>query len=192
MLRDGKPVVLRPLRPTDREIFLAAFRSLSDRSRWLRFHKLDPRLRESDIAYLTQVDQVDHVALAVLTPAGGIALGRFVRLTGEHDCADMALTVLDAWQRRGVATLLLAALMRRARELGIATFTASVLDRNIAAMTLLDGLMAQRRREGSAWVFRLPTAPERLARSPLAEILVARDSEMARRNVVLGPARPAT
>ena len=45
-LRDGDTVVLRALRPSDRPVFLDAFRSLSDRSRYLRFHKLDPRLRQ--------------------------------------------------------------------------------------------------------------------------------------------------
>lgn len=181
LLPDGTPVILRPLRPADRAVFLDAFRSLSDRSRYLRFHKLDPRLREADIAYLTEVDQVDHVALAVFSVSGGIALGRFVRFGDEPDCADLALTVLDAWQRRGVATLLLAALMRRAREVGIAAFTASVLDENRPARAMLEALARLLRREGSSWLYRLTTDPAGLPNTPLAGRLRASDAAMARR-----------
>lgn len=181
LLADGTPVNLRALIPADREVFLAAFRDLSDRSRYLRFHKLDPRLRERDIAYLTQVDQTDHVALAVFGPGGGIALGRFVRLREEPACADLALTVLDAWQRRGVATLLLAALMRRAREVGIAVFQASVLDENRPARTMIAALAPPDHREGAAWVYRLPADPDRLPESPLASRLRAWDAAISSR-----------
>lgn len=181
LLADGTPVNLRALRPADREVFLAAFRNLSDRTRYLRFHKLDPRLRERDIAYLTEVDQTDHVALAVFGPEGGIALGRFVRLPAETACADLALTVLDAWQRRGVATLLLAALMHRAREVGIAMFQASVLDENRPARTMIAALTPPDHREGAAWVYRLPTDPTRLPESPLTSRLRAWDTAFSRK-----------
>ena len=180
-LDDGTPVVLRALRPADRPAFLAALRSLSDRSRYLRFHKLDPRLRERDVAYLTQVDQVDHVALAVFGPAGGIALGRFVRFVEEPGLADLALTVVDGWQRRGVAKLLLAALMRRACEVGIAAFSASVLDENRPAQAMIAALASEGRREGAAWLYRLPTDPALLPPGPLAGDLRARDGELAAR-----------
>jgi len=180
-LDDGSSVILRALRPADREVFLSAFRNLSDRSRYLRFHKLDPRLRERDIAYLTQVDQVDHVALAVFAPEGGIALGRFVRHHEEPATADLALTVLDGWQRRGVAKLLLAALMARARAVGITAFTASVLDENRPPRALIAAIAASLHREGSSWLYRLPTDPARLPPGPLASDLARRDRELAGR-----------
>ncbi len=180
-LPDGTSVILRALRPSDREVFLAAFRNLSDRSRYLRFHKLDPRLRERDVAYLTDVDQTDHVALAVFGPQGGIALGRFVRLVEEPACADLALTVLDAWQRRGVATLLLAALMHRAREVGIASFQASVLDENRPARTMIEALARPDHREGAAWLYRVPTDPVLLPACSLSERVRGWDAVLSSR-----------
>jgi len=180
-LPGGEAVVLRPLRPGDREAFLAAFERLSDRSRYLRFHKLDPRLRARDIAWLTEVDQHDHVALVVLAEgAGGIALGRFVREATGSTRADLALTVLDAWHRRGVGTLMLAGLMRRAREVGVLCLSASVLDENRPAMTLLGTLAPRRRREGSAWIFDLPTDPAALPPCRATDALHALDRELAR------------
>ncbi|MDA0952125.1 MAG: GNAT family N-acetyltransferase [Proteobacteria bacterium] len=181
LLDDGTGVILRPLRPSDREAFLGAFRKLSDRSCYLRFHKLDPRLRERDIAYLTTVDQVDHVALAVFAPSGGIALGRFVRLPEEPATADLTLTVVDGWQRRGIAKLLLAALMARARNVAITSFTASVLDENRPARTMMAAIAAPLRREGSSWLYRLPTDPALLHPGPVADALARRDAELARR-----------
>ncbi len=180
-LSDGTPVILRALRPADREVFLAAFSNLSDRSRYLRFHKLDPRLRERDIAYLTEVDQNNHVALAVFGPQGGIALGRFVRLVDEPDHADLALTVLDAWQRRGVATLLLAALMHRARAIGLTSFQASVLDENRPARAMISALVPPDHREGAAWLYRLPTDPDLLPDNRLVARLRAWHSDITRR-----------
>lgn len=188
-LPDGETVVLRPLRPGDREGFLAAFERLSDRSRYLRFHKLDPRLRARDVAWLTEVDQIDHVALVVLAPrAGGVALGRFVRETVDPTRADLALTVLDAWHRRGIGSLMLAGLMRRAREVGVATLSASVLDENRPAMGLMGALAFRRTREGSAWVFDLPSDPAALPPGRVTDRIVALDRELERLGAVLGPA----
>lgn len=182
--------MLRRLMPRDRTAFLAAFGGLSQRSLFLRFHKLHPALRERDIAYLTEVDQQDHVALAVFAPGEGIAVGRFVRLD-DPDRADMALTVVDAWQRRGVATLLMAALMHRARELGIARFEASVLDENRPAMALIGSLALERRREGASWLFTLPTDPADLPPGPLARRLGDYDRAFMQRRIRLGPPPPA-
>ena len=55
----------------------------------------------------------------------GVAVARYVR-TGEG-VAEPAISVVDDWQGRGLATVLLDELVGRAREEGIRSFAAPVL-----------------------------------------------------------------
>jgi GNAT superfamily N-acetyltransferase len=54
--------------------------------------------------------------------------------------AELALTVTDDWQGRGVGTVLLEVLCARAREEGISSFTALMLATNGTMMDLLEQL----------------------------------------------------
>jgi len=79
-LRDGSRVVVRPVRPDDRELLVAGFEQLGPASRYQRFVAPMAELSEDDIAYLTQVDHHDHEALAAIDAATGEGVGvaRFV------------------------------------------------------------------------------------------------------------------
>jgi len=136
------PLRVRPIRPSDASALQAGFEQLSESSRYLRFHGGMRRIPESLVRYLTQVDGVDHVALVAFeeTPDGasqGLAVGRFVRNKIAPTTAEIAVTVIDAYQGRGVARQLLAALADAARARGIDTFTMSVLSGNGRARRLL-------------------------------------------------------
>jgi GNAT superfamily N-acetyltransferase len=65
----------------------------------------------------------------VALDAGGapVAIGRFVRLSGQPDAADVAAEVADARQSQGIGSDLVRRLARRAATLGIRRFTATVL-----------------------------------------------------------------
>jgi GNAT superfamily N-acetyltransferase len=65
---------------------------------------------------------------------------RFVRLADQPDTADLGVTVVDAWQSRGLGSALLARLSERALEAGIEYFTAEVLAENRTALALLPAL----------------------------------------------------
>ena len=138
---------IRPIESTDAGALVAGFEQLSETSRYLRFHGGMRRMPESLVRYLTQVDGVDHVALVAFeeTVAGvgqGVAVGRFVRSKAAPNTAELAVTVIDAFQGRGVARQLLAALGDAARARGIETFTMSVLSGNARARRLLRSLGA--------------------------------------------------
>jgi L-amino acid N-acyltransferase YncA len=53
------------------------------------------------------------------------------------DCAEVAIEVVDAWQRRGVGEALMQALRQRALRAGIRRFTATVLSGNKGAFALV-------------------------------------------------------
>lgn len=152
-LRDGRRVRVRPVEPGDRAQFVEAFDKLSPRSRYLRFHSGMEELTEQQLDYLTQVDQVDHVAWVAIDLDApehpGIGVARFVRLDDEPEVAEAAVTVLDAYQGQGLGTFLLRLLAVTARNRGVATFRAYVLGENRAMLWLLSELGSTHRRRGN-------------------------------------------
>jgi GNAT superfamily N-acetyltransferase len=138
-LRDGSRVRLRPGRSSDRELLLRGFERLSPESRYRRFLMATPELRPDMVRYLTEVDHHDHEAIIALEEKTGEGLGvaRYVRNRERPDVAEVAVTVIDDWQGRGLGTLLLEILSARAREEGIRSFTALMLATNDPMMDVL-------------------------------------------------------
>lgn len=143
-LRDGTRVLIRMVDPDDRERLIEGFERLSTRSRYLRFHANVEELTDQQVEYLTDVDQVNHVAWVAIDADEpqhpGIGVARFVRLDDEPTVAEAAVTVLDDYQGRGLGTALLRVLAGAARERGIDTFRAYVLGENRAVLAMLDAL----------------------------------------------------
>jgi RimJ/RimL family protein N-acetyltransferase len=134
----GTEITIRPLRAEDREAFGDAFDRMSAASRYQRFLGAMPRLSESQLTYLTDVDQRDHVALAAANDAGIVGVARFIRL--DDTKAELAMAVVDDWRGRGLGRTLLAALVDEARALGVTRFEATVLADNVPMLRLLRGL----------------------------------------------------
>ena len=129
---------IRELRRDDGDLLDQVMAGLSDQSRYLRFHSPKPRLTASDRAFLTAVDDHDHLAVVALG-AGGAPLGiaRCVRLRDDPTVADFAAEVVDVWQRRGLGSALLARLARRAAAAGIERLSATVLAETGLQRTLM-------------------------------------------------------
>jgi GNAT superfamily N-acetyltransferase len=145
VLRDGSEVTIRELTPRDAPVLAEAFERLSRESRDLRFLGAKPRLSSSDLRYLTDVDGHLHEALGAVDSATdqGVGVARFVRLDRDTPVAEVAVTVIDGWQRRGLGTLLLERLSERARAEGIERYTALVSGENRAVVGLLDSIGAR-------------------------------------------------
>jgi RimJ/RimL family protein N-acetyltransferase len=178
-LRDGTAVRIRPIRPEDRPQLAEGFAQLSDRSRYLRFHTVSSQLTDEQLRYLTEVDQVDHIALvAVLRddPQVGLGVARAIRLPGEPTVAEAAVTVADQWQGRALGTLLLGALGTRARRQGIEVFRSYVLAENTGMLALFEELGAERASEGDGAYrvdLRLPSDAGDLPDTPAGRVLRA-------------------
>jgi GNAT superfamily N-acetyltransferase len=142
-LPDGTPVGIRPMVPADRRWLAAAVERLSPTSRYSRFLSPMRTLDEAMLARLVDsVDGVDHVAVVATLDPGGpadarAAVGRYVRWPQEPATAEMAITVTDVVQGRGIGRVVAADLARRAREGGITTFTAVVGADNTASVRTL-------------------------------------------------------
>lgn len=145
VLRDGSAVLVRPVRADDAPLLADGFSRLSAESRRLRFLTGKSALSEAELEYFTTVDHHDHEALAALQPddGRGVGIARYIRLADDPDAAEVAVTVVDDWQGRGLGTELLSQLTDRARQEGIRRFTALVAADNAAVVGLLHELGAQ-------------------------------------------------
>jgi acyl-CoA synthetase (NDP forming)/RimJ/RimL family protein N-acetyltransferase len=128
LLRDGRPVHLRPITPADGPALRAFHRSLSPQTVYFRFFSAKPELTDRDVDYFTGVDHVKRVALVALDQGELIGVGRFDALGDGR--AEVAFIVHDSMQGRGLGSVLLEHLAAAARELGIHRFVAEVLPEN--------------------------------------------------------------
>lgn len=163
VLPSGTPVILRLLRPSDREELGAAYERLSHASRYLRFHGTGPKLTDALLDQLMDVDDHGKLAIVAATPTydlkseRGLGIARFIVLDGEPDVAEAAVTVADDAQGQGIGRLLLAALAEAARERGIRAFRGMVLASNQPMRKLLaDAEAVVREDDGEVLVFDIP------------------------------------
>lgn len=138
-LPSGEELLVRPLTSGDADELATGFGRLSARSRYQRFFTAMPSLSAAQLAYLTRIDHHDHEALVAVIPATGeiVGVARFVRSHDRPDAAEIAVTIADSWQRRGVGAQLLHRLADRARQEGISRLTADILSDNRAMLALL-------------------------------------------------------
>ena len=172
VLADGSAVTLRHVRPSDAEEVRRGFLALSPESRYRRFLRVTS-LTDEALRYLTEVDGWDHVALVAvgyapdLKTEQGYGLARFVRVEGEPEVAEAAITVIDPMQRKGLGRVLALALSEAARERGIHRFRGEVLASNAPMRSLLEGLGATVRSEsGESIVFDAPLDDPEHTREP--------------------------
>ena len=137
--RDGTELMLRPALPGDTERVAHGHVRFSPETLYRRFLSVRTPT-EALLRYLFEVDYVDHFVWIVTDGADGpvVADGRFVRDADDPAVAEIAFTVADAYQGRGIGMLLLAALAVAARVDGVKRFEARVLNDNLPARAMLD------------------------------------------------------
>ena len=112
-------MLIRPIRADDKRMLAEGLRRLSDESVQRRFLTPKRSFSRAELRYLTEVDGRDHVALVAEYPADPvrrlIAVGRFVRLADDPEAAEIAITVADDWQGRGLGLAARASISRTRR-----------------------------------------------------------------------------
>ena len=156
-LRNGERIVIRALRPQDRDDLMAAVDRTSGDSLYRRFFAVRRHFTETEESFYLNVDFVSHVALIASADENGqpiiIAGGRYV--VGEPGQAEVAFTVVDKYQGRGVGAALLRHLAMIARQAGLRELVAYVLPDNRAMLKVFEksGLKYTAKREaGSVYV----------------------------------------
>ena len=176
-LRSGDVVRIRPVRPDDAPALARAYTNLGEQSRYRRFFTAMPKLPETTLKAAVDVDHVDHEALVAVPLLSTEIVGecRFIRLPDQLDTAEVGVTVVDAWQGRGLATALLARLSEYALQAGIEYFIAEVLAENRTMLALLPGLgQVETESRGPVVTARVELGePSRQAHQDLLDLLTA-------------------
>jgi GNAT superfamily N-acetyltransferase len=134
-LADGTTVRVRAIRPDDDDALVAFHARLSRESIVLRFFGPHPRLSEVEVRRFTQVDGVDRVALVAEQASEIVAVARYDRPPGSDE-AEAAFVVVDAWQHRGLGTILLQHLAEAARSHGVRWLAADTLSENFRMLNV--------------------------------------------------------
>ena len=131
-------LLVRELAACDRPALAFVFGRLGPRSRYQRFLAAKPELDARELERFARVDHWHHDALIAFSPPprAPVAVARYVRLE-DFDTAELAVEVVDAWQRRGVGRALVLALRDRALRAGIRRFRATLLRENRGARALV-------------------------------------------------------
>jgi hypothetical protein len=154
----GTPLRVRPIARDDREALVRLFARLSPRSSQLRFFSPIRELSDAQLQRLIDVDHNCRDALVALNDDDEIiAEARYDGECGSEE-AEIALTVEDLWQHRGVGIGLARRLMSLAAERGYDHFVANILPDNRAALGLVRELApnVSMRWDSGAYVATIP------------------------------------
>ncbi len=137
VLRDGSTVRVRPARPSDATRVEDYLIGLSPETRRLRFWTQAIDVRDL-AAKVVDVDYEDHLTLLALTGGdGGTVVGgaQYIRTDGSR--AEFGVSVTDAYQGKGLGSILLGLTAQAAAERGITTLVAEVLPENHRMINVL-------------------------------------------------------
>ena len=175
LLPDGTPARLRALVTGDRQLLREMYAGLSQTSRYGRFLATPPRLPEPTLDYLLgTVDQINHVAVVLLAPAGqpgerAVGIGRIARNPDDPATADIGITVTDDWHGRGAAALAQALVTHR--PAGVTRLVSLVAAGNTASFAIQAHLGTVTRTPAGSGVYEVTiTLPDDRPPSPSADM----------------------
>ena len=133
VLRDGSTVRVRMMRPGDEPGLLGLLQSLSEESRWLRF--FSPAKGSALAAEAHREANLDHTfGLIALSGAEERVVGHAFYAGLDQNRAEVAFTIANDFQGRGLGTILLGQLAEVAAANGIQVFEAEVVASNHAML----------------------------------------------------------
>jgi RimJ/RimL family protein N-acetyltransferase len=140
-LKDGLPVKIRGVRPSDRAGIIDAFGKLAPESVYTRFFQAKGHLSDHELKAATEVDFENVVALVVTIESGGtetiIGGGRYVVFDSRGvRSAEIAFLVEEDFHGLGIAGRILKHLASIAREKGVRQFKAEILPQNKAMLAV--------------------------------------------------------
>jgi GNAT superfamily N-acetyltransferase len=137
-LRDGSIAEIRPIGPADKGLLIEGLQQMSPKSKFARFGSGIASLSAAELRYLTDVNQVSHVAWGAVIDDEPAGVGRYI-VDGAAE-AEIAITVVDRFQRRGLGRALFDALAASARAAAIGSFHFAIEPWNRSVLRMLPGI----------------------------------------------------
>ena len=159
-LKDGTALHLRPIRAEDEAGLLALYDRLSAESLHFRFFAV-PEKDAGKAAYLSHVDYDRRYAIVAERAGALVGVARWERLAERPGHAEVAFTVADDFQGRGLGGILFRRLAALARARGITVFEAEVLENNERMRRVFEstGLATETRGQGNVLTILLTLGP---------------------------------
>lgn len=165
-LRDHTELVLRGIHPADQERIQAFFHHLSAESVFYRILEYRTMITPDEARQLCDMDGQNRVALAAVQPTDSgeaiLAVARYSVISpADPATAEAAIVVADAYQRRGLGTLMIQRLRRYAVAHGIRQFIATVHPNNHQILRFIDrgGLRMERQLADGLWEIKIHLDP---------------------------------
>lgn len=142
-LRDGTRVLIRPIRPSDRQIEMEFVQKLSNESRYFRFMGALRELSDAMLSRFTQIDYDREMALIAISCENDqeteVGVVRYVVSPDGTSC-EFAIAIADAWQHRGLGSALMSGLIDAARTRGLQVMEGIVMSSNHKMLGLMTAL----------------------------------------------------
>jgi RimJ/RimL family protein N-acetyltransferase len=140
LMRDGRQVEIRALRPDDRADLVASVGRSSTQSLYRRFFAIKRTFTEQEVEFFVNIDFVNHVALIAVVEEGGkpmiVGGGRYI--VAQPGQAEIAFAVVDQFQGQGIGAALMRHLAAIARGAGLQELIAEVLPDNTPMLKVFE------------------------------------------------------
>jgi acetyltransferase len=175
MLRDGTPVLLRPMKPEDEPLVSDFLSKCSEETIYFRYFKLIKKWTHEMLIRFTQNDYDRELGLMGigLPPGPEVMMGvsRMV-MAADRSTAEFAVIVADPWQGKGLGPKLVERITAIAREQGVKLLHGDVLAQNQPMLEMVKRLGFSLRKDTEGGTYRVEMALQgaalRLAPGPEA------------------------
>ncbi|MBI4442147.1 MAG: bifunctional acetate--CoA ligase family protein/GNAT family N-acetyltransferase [Acidobacteria bacterium] len=157
-LKDGTPVLIRPIRPEDEPLLDELFHTFSPQTIQMRFFGMIRQMSHEQLIRFCNIDYDREIALVAAMQDGERPhiLGS-ARLVVEPDwqTAEFAIVVGDPWQRLGLGKHLMELTMHYAQQRGLSEIHGDVLTANEPMLALCRKMQFSLCQGEAGWVMRV-------------------------------------
>jgi acetyltransferase len=133
LLKNGKNVLLRPIRPEDEAMHAEMIANFSEQTHYYRFFSTGLKVNHDFLTRFTQIDYDREIAIvAEVQEKKKRMLAGVVRIVGDpyNETAEYAIAIADPWQGLGLGNFLTDFILEIARKRGFQKIYASLLRGN--------------------------------------------------------------
>ena len=137
-IRNGKRVLLRPIKPEDENLLRELFNSLSEESMRYRFFQVIKEMSHETMTRYCNIDYSREIAIIAETQVKKKKIVGVARMILQPDRrkGEFAVVVADKWQGLGLGSKLVKQIIEVSKDMGLDTLSADVLTSNRKMLNL--------------------------------------------------------